>query len=216
LFPWKEINSLLRLLCDNRRVDSQLADEVFKMARTGAGYYDERRKEFRLATRRHVKIALVASADWQDCTILDESPGGAQVELPGRLDSVDEVNVALDAGDIRLARIRWFRGTRAGLEFYQPPPVAVVAGVKPADREEDDCVGEIRLADIEAGARRMGFMAGPDAVRRTGTSDLLLEDGVLPAGAAAYLPGALGRRGGAEARVLTGAEACKLFEADFI
>lgn len=170
--------------------------------------HDDRRKEFRRPARKNVKIALVASADWRDCTVLDESACGVQVELSGGLPAVDEVNVALGADDVRLARIRWFRGTRAGLEFFQ----------RPAADERDgtaDCVVEIRLSDIEAGAAGIGFIGADGAVRRAGTLGLEPETGALSARALAYLPGAPGRRGDANGRVLTGAEACRLFEADF-
>jgi hypothetical protein len=113
--------------------------------------HDDRRKYARIAKTVPIRLLLVGGANWQPCAIVDESLSGAQIELGQDLTVAGDVTVEMGAGDVRLAKIRWFRGTRAGLEFYQTPRAAAVAAV-------DDCVISIKPYEIQGGVMHLPFL----------------------------------------------------------
>jgi hypothetical protein len=114
--------------------------------------YDDRRKDVRITKTVPTRLLLVGGVNWQPCAIVDESRSGAQIEFGQALDVAGDVTVEMGAGDVRLAKIRWFRGTRAGLEFYNiPPAVAAAAAI-------DECMISIKPYEIQGGMMRLLFI----------------------------------------------------------
>lgn len=57
-------------------------------------------------------------------TMVDVSPGGAQVTAPLGLRVRDRVTLSRDSYGIRSARVQWIEAERVGLEFLGPVKVA--------------------------------------------------------------------------------------------
>ena len=114
--------------------------------------YDDRRKYARVPKTLPTRLRLVGGEAWQPCAIVDESFSGAQIEVGKAMEIAGDVTVEMGAGDIRLAKIRWFRGTRAGLEFYQTP--AAVSPTAPVD----DCTVSVKPVEILGSANQLQFL----------------------------------------------------------
>jgi len=114
--------------------------------------YDDRRKYARVAKTVPTRLRLVGGGTWQPCAIVDESLSGAQIEVGKVMEIAGDVTVEMGAGDVRLAKIRWFRGTRAGLEFYQPPKAALPAA------PVDDCTVKVNPFEIEGETKHLQFL----------------------------------------------------------
>lgn len=114
--------------------------------------YDDRRKYARVAKTVPTRLRLVGGESWQPCAIVDESFSGAQIEVGSGMDIAGDVTVEMGAGDIRLAKIRWFRGTRAGLEFYKTPSIAL------PDAPVDDCTVGVKPWEIQGEEKHLQFL----------------------------------------------------------
>lgn len=114
--------------------------------------HDDRRQYARITKTVPTRLQLVGGGTWQPCAIVDESLSGAQIELGRALNGPGDVTVELGAGDIRLAKIRWFRGTRAGIEFYQAPPAP-----RPA-LPLDDCMIGLKPLEIQGETTHLPFL----------------------------------------------------------
>ncbi len=114
--------------------------------------YDDRRKYARVAKTVPTRLRLVGGESWQPCAIVDESLSGAQIEVGRAVDMAADVTVEMGAGDIRLAKIRWFRGTRAGIEFYQTPEAVMPAA------PVDDCTVTVKPFEIQGETKHLQFL----------------------------------------------------------
>ncbi|WP_198384798.1 PilZ domain-containing protein [Roseomonas sp. KE2513] len=84
--------------------------------------YEERRRWPRYQV--HLRAQLLSGAGSFDCTVIDLSEGGAQIDVaePIPLSAVAVLN--MEDGATYVARRRWVNGTRAGFEFTGPPLVS--------------------------------------------------------------------------------------------
>jgi hypothetical protein len=114
--------------------------------------YDDRRKNARVAKTVPTRLRMVGGENWQPCAIVDESFSGAQIEVGKAMDIAGDVTVEMGAGDIRLAKIRWFRGTRAGLEFYRTPAVASL------EARVDGCTVGVKPWEIQGDSTHLQFL----------------------------------------------------------
>jgi hypothetical protein len=114
--------------------------------------HDDRRQYARIAKTVPTRLRLVGREGWQPCAIVDESVSGAQIEVGKVMDITGDVTVEMGTGDARLAKIRWFRGTRAGIEFYQTPEVALPAA------PVDDCTVSVKPVEILGEAKHLQFL----------------------------------------------------------
>ena len=103
--------------------------------------YNDRRRHFRRSVYRTAELMLRGAPSGVPCTVLDESYGGVQVEVPRPLDLPDEVMIKFGDMATQLVRRCWARGNRAGYQFIEivpaerrvlddvpPPPMQAVAG----------------------------------------------------------------------------------------
>jgi len=200
------------------------------MAQAQTSDYFERRREIRKPVVRKARMALVKSGLWQDCTILDESDSGAQIEVSCRLIANDEVTIEVASADLRLANVRWFAGTKAGLEFCRAPGVMRPTGERDVLLEQafgkpsgtvqpnDDCIAVITPANILACSEDMGFIGSQQLLSSHGLGQAENLSQRLGDVTAQSLPNPLAdeeeRAADPDKLMLTGKQAAQRFAAD--
>jgi hypothetical protein len=85
--------------------------------------YADRRRHMRRSVYRTAELMLRGSAGHGvDCTVLDESEGGVQVELSQALDLPEELMIKFSDMASQLVRRCWAKGTRAGYQYIEIVP----------------------------------------------------------------------------------------------
>jgi hypothetical protein len=95
-------------------------------------YYEKSRPDRRCARRWNVMwpATLVVEDQEFSCTILDLSEHGARIESPARLSGPSLATLESDRFGRLEGRVRWTRGSGAGLRF-EAAPEAVMDLLKP-------------------------------------------------------------------------------------
>jgi hypothetical protein len=104
--------------------------------------YADRRRHTRRSVYRTAELMVRDRADRFDCTVLDESDGGVQVELEQAMQLPEELTIKFSDTASQLVRRCWARGTRAGYQYIDvvpaerrwvdnvpPPPLQAEAGL---------------------------------------------------------------------------------------
>lgn len=103
----------------DRSEGQQKADPERPEAKTARASWADRRNAVRVPVIKSAKIDVgpgVLQATF-DCLVLDESMHGVLVDLGTMVKLPEAVTVRLQGGGTYSARLRWARGTKAGLEF---------------------------------------------------------------------------------------------------
>lgn len=107
--------------------------------------YADRRRHFRKPVNKFAELTLRTGEAFFDCTVIDESDGGVQVELDEEIDLPDEVVIRFSDHASQLVRRCWSLGTKIGYQFIDPAP-AMRRTVKdvppPARAAEPVSIGE--------------------------------------------------------------------------
>jgi len=115
--------------------------------------YADRRRHMRRSVYRTAELMLRGSAGHGvDCTVLDESEGGVQVELSQALDLPEELMIKFSDMASQLVRRCWAKGTRAGYQYIE---------IVPAQRRWAD---EVPPPPGEATPDRTSFVAFNDFI----------------------------------------------------
>ncbi len=110
--------------------------------------YADRRRHFRKPVNMAAELTLRTGEDVFDCTVIDESDGGVQVELEEEVDLPDEVVIRFSDYASHLVRRCWSLGTKVGYQFIDPAPamrrqvedVPPPARAAPATIGDDACI----------------------------------------------------------------------------
>ncbi len=99
--------------------------------------YADRRRHFRRPVELNAELTLLTGEDFYDCTVIDESDGGVQVELAEAVDLPDEVIIRFSDHASQLVRRCWSMGNKVGYQFIDPAPAMrrTVKDVPPPARE---------------------------------------------------------------------------------
>jgi hypothetical protein len=113
--------------------------------------YADRRRHFRRPVNRSAELTLHTGEDFYDCTVIDESDGGVQVELAEEIDLPDEVVIRFSDHASQLVRRCWSQGTRVGYQFIDPAPAVrrTIADVPPPAREAPATIGDFACITME-------------------------------------------------------------------
>ena len=85
--------------------------------------YADRRRHTRRSVYRTAELMLRGSPEPPiDCTVLDESEGGVQVELSQALDLPEELMIKFSDMASQLVRRCWAKGTKAGYQYIEIVP----------------------------------------------------------------------------------------------
>jgi len=84
--------------------------------------YADRRRHSRKPVSKAAELTLRTGEDVFDCTVIDESDGGVQVELGEEIDLPDEVLIRFSDHASQLVRRCWSQGTKVGYQFIEPGP----------------------------------------------------------------------------------------------
>lgn len=84
----------------------------------------ERRKQLRVKVLKGAKIIGDTGRTIFDCLVLDESSGGALVEMGALVPLPSEVTIQFSSGAKYRAEPRWTAGTKYGLRFVGPQIVS--------------------------------------------------------------------------------------------
>ncbi|WP_043839193.1 PilZ domain-containing protein [Muricoccus aerilatus] len=84
--------------------------------------YEERRRWPRYQV--HLRAQLLSGAGSFDCTVIDLSEGGAQIDVAESIPLSAIAVLNIEDGATYVARRRWVNGTRAGFEFTGAPLVS--------------------------------------------------------------------------------------------
>jgi len=107
--------------------------------------YADRRRHLRKPVNRNAELTLRTGEDFFDCTVIDESAGGVQVELAEEIDLPEEVVIRFSVHASQLVRRCWSLGTRVGYQFIDtapatrrtvedvPPPASAAAPTRAGD-----------------------------------------------------------------------------------
>jgi hypothetical protein len=101
--------------------------------------YADRRRHLRKPVNWSAELTLRTGEEFYDCTVIDESDGGVQVELAEEIDLPDEVVIRFSDHASQLVRRCWSLGTRVGYQFIDPAPALRRADqdVPPPEREAE-------------------------------------------------------------------------------
>jgi hypothetical protein len=115
--------------------------------------YADRRRHFRKPVRKAAELTLRTGEDVFDCTVIDESEGGLQVELGEEIELPDEVVIRFSDHASQLVRRCWSLGTKVGYQFIDPAP-AMRSTTKdvppPAPHAEPSTIGEFACVTTAA------------------------------------------------------------------
>jgi hypothetical protein len=101
----------------------------------------------RAARQRVLRSAQIAHADGAlPCVVLDVSARGARISLRAPAELPETVTLWLRDGSCRVARVRWARGTLAGLEFAERLSEPELGGLLGGGED----AGRAALAALEA------------------------------------------------------------------
>lgn len=82
----------------------------------------DRRRHSRRSVYRSAELVLRGGRDGLDCTVLDESDGGVQLELAQALELPEEAIIRFSDTASQLVRRCWANGTRAGYQYIDIVP----------------------------------------------------------------------------------------------
>ncbi len=106
--------------------------------------YADRRRHFRSPVNRSAELTLHTGEEFFDCTVIDESDGGVQVELAEEIDLPDEVIIRFSDHASQLVRRCWSLGARVGYRFIDPAPAmpGTIEDVRPPAAEAPASIGD--------------------------------------------------------------------------
>jgi len=125
--------------------------------------YADRRRYFRKPVNKAAELTLRTGEDVFDCTVIDESDGGVQVELAEALDLPDEVVIRFSNHASQLVRRCWSVGTKVGYQFIDPAPALrpQLEDVPPPARAAPVAIGDdacITAASLGLDRTEMAFV----------------------------------------------------------
>jgi hypothetical protein len=130
------------------QVQGKLKPNSFDLETSARALLAERRGDARVPVVRSAK--LVAGEGFHEgvynCLVLDESAGGALVDLGAVFLLPEEAELHLAGGAVRRVRRCWTAGSKVGLEFIGEPLVSAEA-----KREMASIAGLIRERGLPAG-----------------------------------------------------------------
>jgi hypothetical protein len=107
--------------------------------------YADRRRHSRRPVNKAAELTLRTGEDVFECTVIDESEGGVQVELDEEVELPDEAVIRFSDHASQLVRRCWSLGTKVGYQFIEAAP-AMRPGLKdvppPAREAEPSTIGE--------------------------------------------------------------------------
>lgn len=96
----------------------------------------DRRRHSRRSVYRSAELVLRGAEKGVDCTVLDESFGGVQVELEKALELPEELMLKFSGMASQLVRRCWAKGNRAGYQYIEIVPAErrwITEGSPPAE-----------------------------------------------------------------------------------
>ena len=125
--------------------------------------YADRRRHFRKPVNKAAELTLRTGEDVFDCTVIDLSDGGVQVELSEEIDLPDEVVIRFSDHASQLVRRCWSLGTKVGYQFLDPAPAMrrQIEDVPPPARAAPATIGDtacITAAALELDRTEMAFI----------------------------------------------------------
>jgi hypothetical protein len=88
--------------------------------------YADRRRHFRRSVHRTAELTLQTGRQVYDCTVIDESDGGVQVDLGAEITLPDEVVIRFSDEASQLVRRCWSVGSKVGYQFVEPATAEVL------------------------------------------------------------------------------------------